>query len=136
MDLSNSNDPLLNAAIASIITVITIIMTLIEMEDNDRRGIAREPSLIREQWRQAHMYRILTAGPNNCVHYLRMSNGASTASQIFFVPMGHCTIRDMFVWRNNLPYSCTCWDISPKIEYVELNLFALEKQFLGISIKF
>ncbi|KAJ6820034.1 uncharacterized protein M6B38_398995 [Iris pallida] len=76
MDLSNPNDPLLNAAIASIITVITIIMTLIEMEDNDRRGIAREPSLIREQWRQAHMYRILTAGPNNCVHYLRMSKGA------------------------------------------------------------
>ncbi|KAJ6848809.1 uncharacterized protein M6B38_272425 [Iris pallida] len=74
MDLSNPNDPLLNSAIASIIMVITIIMTLIEREETDRRGIAREPSLIREQWRQAHMYHILTAWPNNCVHYLRMSN--------------------------------------------------------------
>ncbi|KAJ6805010.1 uncharacterized protein M6B38_181475 [Iris pallida] len=76
MDLSNSNDPLLNAAVASIITVITIILTLMENEGNDRQGIAKEPSLIREQWRQAHMYRILTAGPNNCVHYLRMSSAA------------------------------------------------------------
>ncbi|KAJ6805400.1 uncharacterized protein M6B38_180295 [Iris pallida] len=76
MDLSNPNDPLLNVAVASIITVITIILTLMENEGNDRQGIAKEPSLIREQWRQAHMYRILTAGPNNCAHYLRMSSGA------------------------------------------------------------
>ncbi|KAJ6831244.1 uncharacterized protein M6B38_349945 [Iris pallida] len=76
MDLSNPNDPLLNAAVTSIITVITIILTLMENEGNNRQGIAKEPSLIREQWRQAHMYRILTAGPNNCVHYLRMSSAA------------------------------------------------------------
>ncbi|KAJ6811091.1 uncharacterized protein M6B38_155135 [Iris pallida] len=74
MDLSNPNDQLLNAAVASILTVVTIIINLMENEGNDRHGIAREPSLIREQWRQAHMYQILTAGPNNCIHYLRMSS--------------------------------------------------------------
>lgn len=75
MDFSNPNDPMINAAVTTIVTLITIIVTLMENEENERSGITREPSQIREQWRNAHMYRILTAGPRNCVHYLRMSTG-------------------------------------------------------------
>ncbi|KAJ6794049.1 Uncharacterized protein M6B38_233740 [Iris pallida] len=100
MDLSNPNDPLLNVAVASILTVVTIIINLMENEGNDRYGIARESSLIREQWRQAHMYRILTAGPNNCVHYLRMSSAAFYSLAIILRSNGSLHDTRSMVFKN------------------------------------
>lgn len=76
MDFSNPNDPMLLAAISSTLCVISVILLLMEHEENESREIAREPSEIRQQWRDAHMYRILWGGQDKCVSYLRMTSSA------------------------------------------------------------
>jgi hypothetical protein len=57
----------------ALITVITYVVYLIlYMEQNN---IPREPSQIRDLYRNAHMYRLLYGGRNNCIDYLRMDIG-------------------------------------------------------------
>lgn len=50
------------------------IATVKENERLVSSGIAREPSNIRKEWRDGHMYRILWSGGDNSISYLRMDS--------------------------------------------------------------